>query len=136
MTGSAPIEKKTLDFLKMTFCCPIIEGYGQTESSALVTATWAKDVEAAGTVGGPVPCNYLKLVDVPDMNYLSSDEPYPRGEICLKGYNVFKGYFKNSAKTAEVIDEQGWLHTGDIGMLLPNGALKIIDRMKNIFKLM
>lgn len=66
------------------------------------------------------------------MEYYAVDN---QGEICVKGKNVFVGYFKDPEKTAETIDDQGWHHTGDVGMWLPNGALKIIDRRKHIFKL-
>ena len=58
----------------------------------------------------------------------------PRGEILIKGINVTPGYYKMESKSRETVVD-GWLHTGDIGMILPNGALKIIDRKKNIFKL-
>lgn len=67
------------------------------------------------------------------MGYLATDE-HPRGEIQLTGPGIFKGYFKNPDKTAEAFEGE-WLCTGDVAMVYPNGAVKIIDRAKNIFKL-
>ena len=80
VTGSAPISAEVLNTLKVCFCAPILEGYGQTESSAASCITSAYD-SAAGHVGGPLSCIRIKLRDIPEMQYLSTDEN-PRGEVC------------------------------------------------------
>jgi len=133
VTGSAPINPDVLSFLKVCFCSPIHEGYGQTESSAASCLTSAFDPEA-GHVGGPLSCIRIRLRDIPEMQYLSTD-PNPRGEICYQGNSIFHGYFKNEEKTKEALSEDRWLASGDVGMVFPNGSIKIIDRAKNIFKL-
>lgn len=138
VTGSAPIGGDVLSFLKIAFSCRVFEAYGQTETTAGLSITNHKD-GTSGHVGGVFPHNEIKLVDVPEMDYTSLDiidgEKQPRGEICVRGYNTFVGYYKAPEKTRETKDEDGWVHTGDIGQILPNGALRIIDRKKNIFKL-
>ena len=98
-----------------------------------------------GDCGGPLACCDVRLMDVPEMGYRSTDTEHGkdgdviacrgRGEICIRGDSVFKGYYKMPEKTREAIDEHGWLHTGDIGLWTSRGQLKIIDRKKNIFKL-
>ncbi|GAA6222628.1 long-chain-fatty-acid--CoA ligase 1-like isoform X2 [Lates japonicus] len=131
VTGAAPISPTVLTFLRAAIGCQFYEGYGQTECTAGCTMTMPGDW-SAGHVGAPLPCNSVKLVDVPEMNYLAVNG---EGEVCVKGTNVFLGYLKDPEKTAETIDEDGWVHTGDIGKWLPNGTLKIVDRKKHIFKL-
>uniref|UniRef100_A0A8I3PJV9 Arachidonate--CoA ligase n=1 Tax=Canis lupus familiaris TaxID=9615 RepID=A0A8I3PJV9_CANLF len=131
ITGAAPVSSTVLTFLRAALGCQFYEGYGQTECTAGCCLTVPGDW-TAGHVGSPMPCNLIKLVDVEEMNYLAAKG---EGEVCVKGPNVFKGYLKDPAKTAEVLDKDGWLHTGDIGKWLPNGTLKIIDRKKHIFKL-
>ncbi|NWU94712.1 ACSL5 ligase, partial [Upupa epops] len=131
VTGAAPISSSVLTFLRAVLGCQIFEAYGQTECAAGCTFSMPGDW-TTGHVGAPLACNIIKLEDVEEMNYFSSNN---EGEVCIKGPNVFKGYLKEPEKTAEAIDKDGWLHTGDIGKWLPNGTLKIIDRKKNIFKL-
>ena len=133
ITGSAPIAGDVLDFLKVCFCCDILEGYGMTESSAGSFTTYYGDSET-GHVGGPVANVKVRLRDIPEMGYLHTNEP-PKGEICMKGSSIMQGYFKNDEKTRETLSDDGWLFSGDVGMILPNGAIKVIDRAKNIFKL-
>ncbi|XP_071716268.1 long chain acyl-CoA synthetase 6, peroxisomal-like [Rutidosis leptorrhynchoides] len=134
VSGASPLSADVMDFLKVCFGCPVMEGYGMTESSCVITCMQEDDI-LSGHVGPPNPACEVKLVDVPEMNYTSEDQPYPRGEICVRGPIVFQGYYKDEVQTREVIDEEGWLHTGDIGLWSPGGRLKIIDRKKNIFKL-
>jgi len=144
VTGSAPIADHILDFLRIVFGCPVQEGYGLSESMAMGTLTYPNDC-TPGTVGGAVSVNEIRLQEVPDMGYLRTDQVHGkgdgaipchgRGEICLRGPNIFAGYYKMPDKTTEAIDGNGWFHTGDIGLWTPDGRLKIIDRKKNLFKL-
>ncbi|XP_063493771.1 long-chain-fatty-acid--CoA ligase 1 isoform X11 [Symphalangus syndactylus] len=131
VTGAAPVSATVLTFLRAALGCQFYEGYGQTECTAGCCLTMPGDW-TAGHVGAPMPCSLIKLVDVEEMNYMAAEG---EGEVCVKGPNVFQGYLKDPAKTAEALDKDGWLHTGDIGKWLPNGTLKIIDRKKHIFKL-
>ncbi|XP_026803480.3 long-chain-fatty-acid--CoA ligase 1a isoform X2 [Pangasianodon hypophthalmus] len=131
ITGAAPVSPTVLTFLRAALGCQFYEGYGQTECTAGCSMSLPGDW-TAGHVGPPLPCNYVKLLDVAEMSYYAANG---EGEVCVKGPNVFHGYLKDPEKTAEAIDIDGWLHTGDIGKWLPNGTLKIIDRKKHIFKL-
>ncbi|CDO70788.1 hypothetical protein BN946_scf184798.g103 [Trametes cinnabarina] len=106
-----------------------------TENCGSFVRTWTNDPYSSGTVGVPLPNAELKLIDVPEMGYFADDKPYPRGEICMRGTQRFTCYYKDPKKTAETIDEEGWIHTGDVGALDNALRLKIIDRVKNIMKL-
>jgi len=138
-TAAAPIAGNRLSLLKISMSCPIAEVYGQTESCGASFMTNTLDTKT-GHVGGISPAAEFKLVDIPEMNYTSKDVDEdgnlrPRGEICLRGPMIFRGYYKDPEKTAEAIDADGWLHTGDVGVVDFTGRLTIIDRKKNIFKL-
>eukprot|EP00933_Yihiella_yeosuensis_P014921 TRINITY_DN13161_c1_g1_i1.p1 TRINITY_DN13161_c1_g1~~TRINITY_DN13161_c1_g1_i1.p1 ORF type:complete len:684 (+),score=125.42 TRINITY_DN13161_c1_g1_i1:97-2148(+) len=144
VTGSAPIADHVLAFLRIVFACPVLEGYGLSETAAGGSITTEEDL-IPGTVGAPLAANEIRLQDVPDMGYRRTDQVHTigsqqipchgRGEICMRGRSIFKGYYKMPDKTAEAIDSEGWFHSGDIGLWTPDGRLKIIDRKKNIFKL-
>jgi len=142
LIGSAPMDSYILNFLRCSLSCEIVEGYGQTEDAAGILLTRTYD-PVAGHLGGPGYSAELKLVDVPELEYKSTDvDPEtnkwrPRGELCVRGPVLFKGYLSLKDKTKEAIDEDGWLHSGDVAMILPEhgNAFKIIDRVKNIFKL-
>ncbi|KAI8149297.1 hypothetical protein BJV82DRAFT_587413 [Fennellomyces sp. T-0311] len=134
LSGSAPISPDVMDFMRICFSARVFEGYGQTENFCAGCLT-IQDDTTSGVIGAPFPCSEIKLVDVPDMNYTAADKPYPRGEICIRGPAIMREYYKVPDKTAETLDENGWLLTGDIGLIDGAGRFKIIDRKKNIFKL-
>mmetsp|Transcript_61802 Transcript_61802/g.145352 ORF Transcript_61802/g.145352 Transcript_61802/m.145352 type:complete len:776 (+) Transcript_61802:170-2497(+) len=159
LSGAAPLSADLHTFLKVAFNAPVVQGYGMTENAGAAMAM-SPSSNTVGTVGSLVPCTEAKLVDVPEMEYTSEDrypasrqlfesqltfkgpydssmsgKPVPRGEICIRGHNVMQGYYKLEDETKGVLDDDGWLHTGDIGQWNLDGSMSIIDRKKNIFKL-
>ena len=142
LIGSAPMDGYVLNFLRCALSCEIVEGYGQTEDAAGILLTKTYDPKT-GHLGGPGYSAELKLIDVPDLDYKSTDvDPEtgnwrPRGELCVRGPVLFKGYLSLKKETKESLDEDGWLHSGDVAMIIPEhgNAFRIIDRVKNMFKL-
>lgn len=139
ITGSAPVPRDISTDIKLLLSVPLVEGYGMTELSGGSNGTSVEDFTNSN-VGGVIRSLFLKLVDRKEMNYHSQTQLEgklaPTGEICYKGPSVFLGYFKDLENTKQTIDEDGWLHTGDVGMIDPvNKGLKIVDRVKEIFKL-
>ncbi|CAF0704324.1 unnamed protein product [Brachionus calyciflorus] len=132
VVGSAPISSEVFDFFKVVLGCHLIEGYGATETCGAASAQVPGD-STIGHVGSPLVNCRIKLADVPEMGLVAERDN--KGEILVKGSNIFKGYYKDPKKTKEVLDKDGWYHTGDIGVINQNGCLKIVDRIKNIFKL-
>ena len=116
ISGAAPIAPQVLEYF-WSLGVPIREGYGQTEGTAVATYMPDDDVRI-GTVGRPLPGVELRI---------GHD-----GEILVRSPAVFTGYFKNLEATAETVDGDGWLHTGDVGELDRDGFLKITDRKKDI----
>ncbi|KAF8933539.1 hypothetical protein BGZ47_010826 [Haplosporangium gracile] len=133
LTESTPIAAEVLSFIRVAFIVDVLEAYDQTENSASTTSTQREELET-GHVGSPSPDSEIKLVDVLELNYFSTDRSYPRGEICTRSSATFPGYLKNEKKTRGAIDKEGWLHSEDIGFIKENGNLTVIDRVKNVFK--
>ena len=134
ISGGAPLAPHVETFLRVAMCCPVVQGYGLTETAAASFVAVPDDMEMMSTIGVPFPSIEYRLEAVPEMNYYPSSNP-PRGEVIVRGPSVFSGYYKDEKQTNGAIDKDGYFHTGDVGEITDFGALKIIDRKKNIFKL-
>ncbi|WPH04243.1 acetyl-CoA synthetase-like protein [Acrodontium crateriforme] len=134
VSGSAPIDPTLQQFLRVVFSNNFVQGYGLTETYAIALCQLVGDF-SAGNCGAVAIGSEVCLMDVPDMEYLSSDKPHPRGELLIRGPTVFKEYFKNETETKKAMTEDGWFRTGDIASIDELGRVKIIDRRKNVLKL-
>lgn len=133
-SGSAPINKDDIEFLRCAFSCGIQQGYGLTESLSGICVAQINDhlSGSCGPIGVTTEC---RLKDCPSLGYTAADSPYPRGELQLRGPQMFSGYYKEEEKTKEAVDENGWFSTGDIAMIDKDGRIHIVGRVKNFFKL-
>ncbi|XP_022770784.1 long chain acyl-CoA synthetase 1-like isoform X6 [Durio zibethinus] len=133
LSGGAPLSSEVEEFLRVTCCAFVVQGYGLTETCGACTIGFPDEMCMVGAVGAPAVYNELRLEEVSDMGYNPLGNP-PFGEICVRGKTIFSEYYKNPELTRESFKD-GWFHTGDIGQMLPNGVVKIIDRKKNLIKL-
>lgn len=115
-TAAAPISRGTLEFF-LSLGIPILEAYGMSECAGPATVSYP-DRYRTGKAGIPIPGTELQIAD--------------DGEILIRGPHVFLGYYKDEQATQETLDKQGWLHSGDIGVLDDSGFLEITDRKKDI----
>jgi long-chain acyl-CoA synthetase len=134
ISGSAPLDPSLHQFLRVCFANNFSQGYGLTETYAMALCQLDGDM-TTGNCGGVCPSGEICLRDVPDMEYLSTDKPHPRGELLIRGHTVFREYWKNPDETAKTKDADGWFATGDICSVDELGRFKVIDRVKNLLKL-
>ena len=127
-SGGTALVKATAERWEKLTGCRIVEGYGLTETSP-VASTNPYGIQARlGSVGMPVPGSIMKVIN-DDGTELGLGE---RGELCVKGPQVMKGYWHNPEATAEVLDAEGWFRTGDIAVIDPDGFVRIVDRKKDL----
>ena len=127
-SGGTALVKATAERWESITGCRIVEGYGLTETSPVASTNPYGQQARLGTVGIPLPDTAYKVID-DDGNELALGE---RGELCIKGPQVMKGYWQRPDATAEVLDAQGWLKTGDIAVIDPDGFTRIVDRKKDM----
>ena len=125
--GAAPLTEETMTSFQETFDIPIVEGYGLTEGTCVSTINPRDGVRKIGSIGIALPGQEIKILDE-DGNEQPVNEP---GEICIKGDNVMMGYFNKPEETAKTI-VNGFLHTGDVGIIDEDGYIFIVDRKKDM----
>ena len=132
VTGAASVPVRLVERMRaeLTFKA-VLTAYGLTEATGTVSMCRHEDdaVTVATTCGRAIPDTEV-VTARPDGTFADPGEP---GEVLVRGYNVMREYFDDPVATAETIDEAGWLHTGDIGVLDEGGYLKITDRLKDMY---
>ncbi|MBC7212977.1 MAG: AMP-binding protein, partial [Pseudomonas sp.] len=127
LSGGMALQQSVAERWKTVTGCAICEGYGMTETSP-VAAVNPTSANQLGTIGIPVPSTLCKIID-------DNGQELPLGEVgelCIKGPQVMKGYWQREDATAEIIDSNGWLKTGDIALIQPDGYMRIVDRKKDM----
>jgi acyl-CoA synthetase (AMP-forming)/AMP-acid ligase II len=129
-SGAAPLSAELAIECGTRLGCEVMQGYGMTELSPVSHAT-PSGMFKPGSVGVTVPNTEVNVVDPLTQSVLGIDED---GEVWVRGPQVMKGYWNNESATKDTIDDDGWLHTGDVGHIDADGHLFIVDRLKELIK--
>ena len=127
-SGGTALVKATAERWQAITGCSVVEGYGLTETSPVASTNGYGKLARLGSVGIPVPGTAFKVID-DDGHELPIGE---RGELCIQGPQVMKGYWQRPEATAEVLDAEGWLKTGDVAIIDADGFVHIVDRKKDL----
>ena len=130
VSGGEALPGAVRESFEKVFNVPLLEGYGQTESSPVISFNmpWANK---PGTVGKPIPDVQVKILDPATLTELPADTT---GEIWVGGPNIMKGYYKRPDETKAALSADGWLRTGDMGELTPDGFIRITGRLREMIK--
>ena len=127
LSGGMALQNATAERWKEITGCDICEGFGMTETSPVASVNPIDNLRL-GTIGIPAPSTLFRVLD-DDGKKLPLGE---RGELCIKGPQVMKGYWQRQEATDEILDSEGWLKTGDIGIIQEDGFIRIVDRKKDM----
>jgi acyl-CoA synthetase (AMP-forming)/AMP-acid ligase II len=131
-SGAAPLSAELAQAAAARVGCPVVQGYGMTESSPVTHVTPLDPRRhRPGSIGPPVPNTECRIVDVASGTELGAGE---EGEVCVRGPQVMRGYLDDPEATAATVDDDGWLHTGDIGRADDDGYVVLVDRVKELIK--
>ena len=131
-SGAAPLSAELAETAATRVGCPVVQGYGMTESSPVTHVTPTDpDRHRPGTIGPPVPNTECKIAELPGGAEL---DPGEEGEVCVRGPQVMRGYLDDPDATAATVDAEGWLHTGDVGHADDDGYVVLVDRVKELIK--
>ncbi len=131
-SGAAPLSAELQEAAAERIDCPVVQGYGMTESSPVTHVTPLDPARhRVGSIGPPVPNTECRIVDVATGEELGAGE---EGEVCVRGPQVMRGYLDDPEATAATVDRDGWLHTGDVGRADDDGYVVLVDRVKELIK--
>jgi acyl-CoA synthetase (AMP-forming)/AMP-acid ligase II len=131
-SGAAPLSAELAQAAAARVGCPVVQGYGMTESSPVTHVTpLDPDRHRPGSIGPPVPNTECRIVDLRSGGELGPGE---EGEVCVRGPQVMRGYLDDPEATAATVDADGWLHTGDVGRADDDGYVVLVDRVKELIK--
>jgi acyl-CoA synthetase (AMP-forming)/AMP-acid ligase II len=130
-SGAAPLGAELIERVAERVNALVIQGYGLTETSPVTHQIRPDGENRLGTIGPPLPNTECRVID-PESG--QDVEPGERGELWIRGPQVMKGYLNNAEATAATVDEDGWLHTGDVAVVDEDGFFAIVDRLKELIK--
>ena len=131
MSGAAPLGAELAEAVAKRLDCDVIQGYGLTETSPVTHVIRPEGQNKPGSIGPPLPNTECRLVDPESGEDVAEGE---RGELWIRGPQVMAGYLNNEEATKSTVDDDGWLHTGDIAVVDSDGFYKIVDRLKELIK--